>query len=199
MTNYKVRVATEAEAERVIDVFVLAFSTDPAARWSWPDPHGFLTHFRELVKALGGKAFAQKSVHYVEGYSGAALWLPPNVQPDNDAITALFQRSAPKEIQDDIEKVFEKMGGYHPHEPHWYLPFLGVDPFLQGNGIGSALLKHALVSCDREGQFAYLDSSNPRNVPLYERHGFEVLGEIQEGTSPTIFPMLRRPRGVADV
>jgi hypothetical protein len=35
-------------------------------------------------------------------------------------------------------------------------------------------------------------------VPLYERHGFEVVGSIQAGSSPTIVPMLRRPRyGVA--
>jgi hypothetical protein len=31
-------------------------------------------------------------------------------------------------------------------------------------------------------------------VPLYERHGFEVLGSIQAGSSPTVVPMLRRPR-----
>jgi hypothetical protein len=43
---------------RVIDVLVLAFSTDPGARWTWPEPHQYLAHFRELVKAFGGKAFA---------------------------------------------------------------------------------------------------------------------------------------------
>jgi hypothetical protein len=38
------------------------------------------------------------------------------------------------------------------------------------------------------------ESTNPRNVPLYERHGFERLGTIQSGSSPPLFPMLRRPR-----
>ena len=41
---------------------------------------------------------------------------------------------------------------------------------------------------------AYLESSNPANVPLYQRHGFEVLGEIQVGSSPPVFPMYRPPR-----
>jgi hypothetical protein len=41
---------------------------------------------------------------------------------------------------------------------------------------------------------AYLESSNPANVPLYERHGFRALGTIQAGSSPTIFPMLRAAR-----
>jgi hypothetical protein len=55
-------------------------------------------------------------------------------------------------------------------------------------------MKHATDICDRDGALAYLESSNLRNVPLYERHGFEVLGTIQAGQSPTIVPMLRKPR-----
>jgi ribosomal protein S18 acetylase RimI-like enzyme len=86
------------------------------------------------------------------------------------------------------------MGRYHPSEPHWYLPMLGVDPSQQGKGFGSALLQHALIQCDRDTKLAYLESSNPKNIPIYERHGFELLGTIQVGTSPSIFPMLRRPR-----
>ncbi len=65
----------------------------------------------------------------------------------------------------------------------------------QGWGHGSARLRrHALEQCDRDGVIAYLESSNPRNIPLYERHGFASLGSIQAGSSPTIVPMLRRPR-----
>jgi hypothetical protein len=30
------------------------------------------------------------------------------------------------------------MSGYHPDEPHWYLPLLGVDPLRHGKGLGSA-------------------------------------------------------------
>jgi hypothetical protein len=44
------------------------------------------------------------------------------------------------------------------------------------------------------GIAAYLESSNPRNISLYERHGFERLGTIQSGASPTMVPMLRPPR-----
>jgi hypothetical protein len=41
---------------------------------------------------------------------------------------------------------------------------------------------------------AYLESSNPAKVPLYERHGSVILGTIQVGSSPPIFPMLRAAR-----
>ncbi len=86
------------------------------------------------------------------------------------------------------------MGKYHPSERHWYLPLIGVDPARQGNGYGSALMEHAVRRCDRDREPAYLESTNPRNIPLYERHGFERLGTVQVGSSPPVYPMLRKPR-----
>jgi ribosomal protein S18 acetylase RimI-like enzyme len=146
------------------------------------------------VKAFGGNAYAHQSAYYIEGYRGAALWLPPRVRPDEDALSALMRDTGAAEVQKDLASVFEQMGSFHPKEPHWYLPLIGVDPFHQGQGFGSALMKHALIACDRDGTLAYLESSNPKNIPLYERHGFEVLGTIQVGSSPPIVPMLRKPR-----
>jgi GNAT superfamily N-acetyltransferase len=87
------------------------------------------------------------------------------------------------------------MGRYRPQEPHWYLPFIGVEPSRQGRGLGGALLRSALARVDSEGLPAYLESTNPRYRPLHERHGFEAIGEIRIGTCPSIVPMLRRARG----
>ncbi|HXG65336.1 MAG TPA: GNAT family N-acetyltransferase [Blastocatellia bacterium] len=194
MTTIPIKSATTSDQDHTIAVIVLAFSTDPAARWTYPDPHDYLRYFPAIVRAFGGKAFEHGSAYYVDGFSGAALWLPPDVRPQEDEMIALFQRTVSGRTQEELFSVFEQMGSYHPAEPHWYLPLIGVDPARQGNGYGSALMKHALVACDREQKLAYLESSNPRNIPLYQRHGFEVLGTIQVGSSPPIFPMLRRPR-----
>lgn len=146
------------------------------------------------LRAFGGKAFAHKSAYYVEGYSGAALWLPPDIHPDVDTLMALLQRTGSKGAQKDGPAVFEKMGSYHPSEPHWYLPLLGVDPLWHGKGLGSALMQRALARCDSDNKVAYLESSNSKNIPFYEKHGFELLGTIRVGASPSIFPMLRKPR-----
>jgi GNAT superfamily N-acetyltransferase len=86
------------------------------------------------------------------------------------------------------------MGAYHPEVPHWYLPLIGTDPARQSQGYGSALLRHALAICDAAMLPAYLEATSPRNVPFYQRHGFEALGTIQVADSPPITPMLRRPR-----
>ena len=184
--------ATASDEASIIDVLVRANWEDPAARWVWPDSQQFLTHFPSFVRALGGKAFAHGSAHYVDGYTGAALWLPPDVHPDENALIALLERTVSEQIQKDFFPVLEQMGRFHPSEPHWYLPFVGADPSQQGKGFGSALLQHILIQVDRDNMLAYLESSNPRNIPLYKRHGFELLGSIQIGTSPSIAPMLRK-------
>jgi ribosomal protein S18 acetylase RimI-like enzyme len=194
MTTPAIKTATASDGDAAVGVVVLAFSADPAARWTWPDPQQYLTHFPAFVRAFGGKAFAHGSAHYADGYAGAALWLPPDVHPDEETLVALLQSTAPEHVQNDLFAVFEQMGNYHPSEPHWYLPMIGVDPAQQNKGYGGALLRHALSRCDHDKALAYLESSNPKNIPLYERHGFEALGTIQVGTSPPIVPMLRKPR-----
>jgi ribosomal protein S18 acetylase RimI-like enzyme len=194
MSTIEVRAASEREQQAVIGVMTLAFSTDPMARWAYPHPQTYLAIWPETVRMFGSTGFAHGTVHLVDEGGAAAMWLPPGVQPDSSRLEALVQQHAPPERQADMAHVFEQMGRFHPEEPCWYLPLIGTDPTSQGRGYGSALLRHALVQVDRDRAPAYLESSNPRNVPLYERHGFEVLGSIQAGSSPTILPMLRRPR-----
>ena len=189
-----VRAIPPADATRAVDVLALAFGSDPAARWTWPDPHGYLQHFPPFARAFGGAAFTSDSADQVGDGAGVALWLPPGVEPDEPALMAMIESTAPAHLLGDIEAVLGQMGGHHPAEPHWYLPMIGVDPARQGQGCGAALLRHALLRCDLHRLPAYLESSNPRNIPLYQRHGFEAIGVIQVGSSPTIVPMLRKPR-----
>ncbi len=194
MTTPTVKAATTSDEAPAVDAVVLAFSADPAARWTWSDPQQYLMHFPRFVRTFGGKAFTHGSAYYLNGFAGTALWLPPDVQPDEDELIALLQQTVSEPIRKDVFGVFEEMGRYHPNEPHWYLPLMGVDPSRQGKGFGSALMQHAFVACDRDHKLAYLESTNPRNISFYERHGFELLGTIQVGASPPLFPMLRKPR-----
>jgi ribosomal protein S18 acetylase RimI-like enzyme len=143
-----VRTAMESDEASVIDALKLAFAADPAVRWVWPNPQN-ISHFSSFARSFGGKAFVNKNAHYVGSYSGAALWLPPNVHPDVDQLIALLQTTGSDEAKKDGPEIFEKMSGYHPNEPRWYLPLLGVDPLHRGKGLGSALLQHALVKCDQ--------------------------------------------------
>lgn len=117
--------------------------------------------------------------------------MPPGVSSDEDAVVSLVQSTVSEERQPDLFGVFEQMDKYHPKEPHWFLPLIGGDLVCRGRGHGSALMQHALARCDRDHLPAYLESTNPRNISLYERHGFRVVGRIQVGEAPPIFPMFR--------
>jgi ribosomal protein S18 acetylase RimI-like enzyme len=188
-----IRPAPASEQNLVVPTVVLAFATDPLVRWIWPDASTYLAHMPSLIAAFAGKAFEHGSAYCTADHSAAALWLPPAMEPDQEAMGALVQETAAPAVLADLMGVSEQMAGYHPHQPHWYLPLIGVDPARQGQGLGARLMKHVLREFDRDGALAYLESTNPRNVSLYLRHGFEPLGEIQSGSSPVIVPMLRRP------
>jgi GNAT superfamily N-acetyltransferase len=189
-----ISVTPAADAEQAIGTIMLAFAADPMARWSFPEPGRYLAQFPAIVRGLGGRAFAQGTAYHLDGFAGAALWLPPGVGPDEEALVATVERTVPAERQPEMFAVFEQMEHFHPREPHWFLPLIGVDPRLQGKGHGSALLAHTLARCDQDHLPAYLESSNLANVPLYERHGFRAIGKIQVGSSPPLIPMLRPAR-----
>jgi len=193
MTTRDVQAATVAERDAVFAILTLAFSGDPATRWTWPDPKAYIEAFPHFATAFGGVAFEKGSALRV-GSAGAALWLPPGTHPDEAALNDLMMRTADAATAVDGPRLMQQMASHHPKEPHWYLPLLGVDPAHQNEGIGGALLRHVTDRCDRDGVLAYLESSNPRNIPLYERHGFEILGRAQSGSSPVITPMLRKPQ-----
>jgi ribosomal protein S18 acetylase RimI-like enzyme len=176
-----------------ISTIVLGFAADPMARWVWPDSSQYLRIMPQFVKAFGGRAFENGTAYITEAARAAALWLPPGVQPDEAAMGAVITEALHPEIAEDIGPILQAMAEHHPHEPHWYLPLIAADPSWIGQGLGTLLMKHALRRCDEDGIAAYLESSNPRNISLYERHGFRTIGQIQHGSSPTLTPMLRTP------
>lgn len=185
------------ERDTAVKAIVEAFSSDPAARWMYPDSQQYWQHFPSFVEAFAGAAFEHGSADLVDGYLAAALWLPPGIHPDEEAMSKLIRTTVPENDQANVFAIFEQMDRHHPAQPHWYLPMIGVDPAHQGKGYGSALLQHALARCDREDKLAYLESTSPSSVRLYQRHGFELLGTIQVGSSPQLFSMIRKPRVVS--
>ena len=193
MKSLSVETVTASDQAAVIDALMLSFAGDPMARWSWADPKVYLAAFPRFARAFGDKAFEQGTAHRI-GHAGAALWLAPGVEPDDQAMAKLMVETISPTMAEDGGKLMEQMGAFHPKEPHWYLPIIGIDPAHQGKGLGGKLLAHQLAICDHDGALAYLESSNPRNIGLYERHGFVALGRIQAGNSPSMVPMLRRPK-----
>ncbi len=194
MSTITINTAIVSDKQQIIDSLVLSFGADPFERWLYPDPHAYLTNFPIFLEALTARTFETDTAYYVDGFAGAALWLPPNVYLDEEKIIASLEKTINKQKQNNTMGIMEQMDRYHPHEPHWYLAIIGVDPAVQGQGLGSIMLQHTLALCDQDRSLAYLESTNSKNISLYEREGFELLGTIQVGDAPPMFPMLRKPR-----
>jgi ribosomal protein S18 acetylase RimI-like enzyme len=194
MRSMSIRTIDQREQTRATNIQLMAFSSDPIMRWLWPEADAYVRSFAGLVRGFGGGAFEKETAHVTDDFHGGALWLPPGVGPDDESLGALFRDTVPEPQRSAVFSILEQMGASHPHEPHWHLAFIGVDPVWHGQGIGAALLAYALEKIDQQGLQAYLESSNPRNVPLYQRHGFEVIREIRVGGSPPVIPMLRSSR-----
>jgi ribosomal protein S18 acetylase RimI-like enzyme len=120
--------------------------------------------------------------------------LSPGTEQDGEMIVSVLTETVPSGQHADIHAVIAQFGEAHPTVPHWYLPWFGVDASLQGRGLGGELMKHCLRIVDEDHLLAYLEDTNPRNVPFYERHGFEVVGEAQAGGFPRMTLMLRAAR-----
>ena len=151
---------------QVVATLVSAFIADPVERWLFPQAAHYLTHFPAFIEAFGREAFARQTVWRVNGFAAVAMWIPPNSEPDGDAIIAALSDSVAAEKHDDTFSVLEQMDAAHPKDPHWYLPWLGVDSARQGTGLGSHLLKQCLAYVDSDHLPAYLETPNPMTVRL---------------------------------
>src|SRR3954451_7411294 len=138
----------EEDRKRALDALVLAFSADPVERWMYPEPSEYLTHFPTFLSAFAGSAFKEETVWSLGGFSAVGLWLPPGAEPDGNSIVAVLTGSVEAAKHEDLFAVLGQMDERHPKSPHWYLPWFGVDPALQGRGLGGELMENCLRILD---------------------------------------------------
>lgn len=202
MTTAQVQVAraTLSDADRVGAALADAFSDDPVFRWLIPPDvpnrsSRTVTFFTSMARSYLRR---NKHVFLAGDGMGAAMWGPPGswrlpmVDVARESVPALraFRANLLRALRTQLEVESE-----HPEDPkHWYLGYLGVRCDHQGNGIGSLMLREVLDGADKNGVPAYLESSNEKNLTLYERHGFVVTKSYPVlGRGPTIWRMWREP------
>jgi len=66
-------IAGDAEVDHAIATLVLAFATDPVARWMYDDPHQYLLQIPRLFRALGTSSFEAGSAQRTDDGVGVAL------------------------------------------------------------------------------------------------------------------------------
>jgi ribosomal protein S18 acetylase RimI-like enzyme len=201
MTVTSVRKATDQDAVQLAEVLAKAFQDDPAFSWAVPSAERRRRHAPKYFELTLRRVYLPKSeVYTTEDLQAVALWAPPDSwQTPMTATLAMAPtiiRACGRHTVRAL-KVLTSMEAKHKEreEPHYYLPFVGVEPASQGRGYGNALLSHMLDRCDAEGRPAYLEATSLRNQALYHRHGFKVLEELHwPGGGPAWWPMWRDAR-----
>jgi GNAT superfamily N-acetyltransferase len=89
-------------------------------------------------------------------------------------------------------KWFEDWEHRDPDRPHAHYGPFGVEPELQGQGIGSLVMRHYTQRLDDGGEASYLETEKPQNVALYQRFGFEIIEAAEVLGVPNWF-MWREP------
>ena len=196
-----VRAARRDEAALLGAILADAFAEDPVFAWLIP-PHvrGREGRMRTFFTSMSRGYLRQGKPCYLTGdASAAALWAAPGAWAMT--LSQVILEAAPNGLafgrrlfralrtQQQIEHLHAGQSA-----PHWYLGYLGTRRDRQGQGLGTQMLREVLAGADTDGVPAYLESSNERNLPLYERSGFRVVGELQAlGYGPTLWRMWREP------
>jgi ribosomal protein S18 acetylase RimI-like enzyme len=197
-----VRTAGPGDAEHVAAALADGFYDDRIFRWITPDDARRAESTAALFRLAVAAFLPHGAVHIAGDGTGAALWLPPGRElvPAEEAEAFGERVVASAGDEEDAERmaaVVALLEEHHPHDPCWYLNFLGVRVAAQRRGTGGALLRSALAVADRDGQPAYLEATSPDNRRLYERHGFRVVRELTVDDCPPLYAMWREPQPVA--
>lgn len=194
-----VRLAERTDVPALRDMLTGAFAADPVHRWLLPTECERRWGSPRVFDAVLRQGLRRGLLLCTDDRSGAALWVPPVPGHETRLQTAAFYaRMATASIARPRRalRVGATLDRVRPAIPHWYLFVLGVDARRRGQGVSAALMDPVLALCDADGSLAYLESSNPHNLPVYERRGFRAQAQVPVAPgAPPLWPMIRSPRG----
>lgn len=179
--NTQIRLAQPEDLVPAADTLAAAFRDYPWTRYVIPE-----TDYSERLREL--------QMLYVEYAQSFGIVV---VAGAGDGVIALLPPDAPEPEAHVIGRIVELHGDRidrldHSEAPAgaWRLETLGVRPECQGHGLASALLGFALDEVGRRGGHSVaLDTSDQRNVRLYERHGFRIRSHVEGADRPPVWKM----------
>jgi ribosomal protein S18 acetylase RimI-like enzyme len=200
----------KAQHKQASETIGRAFLHDPLYVYALPNEQERQRHLCALLDVVVRYIIRYGEITCTPDLRAAACWLPPG-QPDISTWGLIrlgvlsplfhFRLETVRHFLTAMNKAAPAMGKQHQlivPGPHWYLSILAVDPAYQGQGLGSLLLRAGTARADAAHLPCYLDTATARNVPLYQRFGFQVVHEEEiEGANLHVWNMLRPPGGKA--
>jgi ribosomal protein S18 acetylase RimI-like enzyme len=182
------RVATAADLDAIGEVLARGFEHDPLWGWAFEDASRE-RKLAALASVFG--FFAEAALEFgwmrvTEGVEAVALWIPPGspemTPADEERMPSVIAAACGPQSASRVSQLLGAFERNHPHEPpHFYLSLLATHPDHAGHGLGVGLVADCLAEIDAGNPPApaFLESSNPRNLPRYERLGFRPTREVE--------------------
>ncbi|WP_236757649.1 GNAT family N-acetyltransferase [Aeromicrobium sp. PE09-221] len=185
--NSPLRRCTEDDIAAAASTLATAFDDYPWTRWTVPAED----HSRRLEE-LQAIYLAHALEHGFALVDDAVRAVIAFVRPDAPELEPAAMRRI---VELHGERLDLLMGAATPPVPTgaWDLATLGVQPDVRGAGLGSRITAAGLdlVAELDPGAAVALETSDERNVRLYERLGFRLTATTPISQGPTVFSMLR--------
>jgi GNAT superfamily N-acetyltransferase len=91
-------------------------------------------------------------------------------------------------------KISNLIKAHLPGEDCWYLHMAGCRSGHQGKGFGGAAIRAGLAFADAERRKTYLETADPKNLPIYRALGFEIVHTWKVPGGPQFWGMMRAAR-----
>lgn len=179
-----IRPAHRDEISTLAGVLARAFDQYTWTRWSVP-AEGYSRRLVELQDLYLRYALGEGTVLAESALGGVVALLPP-------AAPAPSYQMQVRVAELHGDRLADVASADLPTVPEgwWTLETLGVLPERQGAGLGGALIRAGLDAVSgRGGEGVALETSDLRNVSLYERAGFTVRATTRVDQGPTVYSM----------
>jgi GNAT superfamily N-acetyltransferase len=190
------RAATLDDVPAVTACLASAFYQDPLwGPWMFPDEVSRTQGLSKLMRFFTTGGVRHPWTRMMDNAEAVAVWVPPGVPemtPEAEAGFAPLLEEVFGPRADEVHALFDLFDEHSPEdEPHYYLSLWATHRDHAGHGLGTALIHDNLARIDAERMPAYLESSNPKNIPRYEALGFRRRDEFAPVDGPVITTMWR--------
>lgn len=192
VTTSEITVATAADRGQVVESLVAAFVKDPVLRYLFPDDGTYPQYAAAFFGHLFDKRVDRGTVWTIGNGLAVAMWDGPG--PDDVTPRRSLADQLPADAMARVNAYDEAVHGALPKAPFWYLGVLGTHPDHTGRRWGHTLMATGLRRAAADGVPAVLETSNPGNVEVYRRAGWDVVVAVPAEPLP-IWVMQQHPDG----
>jgi GNAT superfamily N-acetyltransferase len=193
------RAAGPVDLPAVAACLTSAFYEDPLwGHWTFPEVSDRAERLYQLMHFWATAAVRHPWVRMTDGAEAVAVWLPPGepemTSEEETRFASLLGRLLGPRVG-EVNGLFDLFDEHHPEQPHYYLSLWATHREHAGRGLGTALVEEDLARIDAERMPAYLESTNPANLPRYAALGFGRRAQFAPAEGPVITTMWRQAGG----